>query len=422
MVMTTQDDVAGATMSRLEDVYRDLHSHPELSFSETRTSALISAWLDGHGYRVLSGVGGTGVVGILERGTGPVVLLRADMDALPVQEATGLPYASAVRGVDGDGREVPVMHACGHDMHVTCLLGAAQRLAADQAGWGGTLVLVFQPAEEVVRGAQAMVDDLLFERVPRPDVVLGQHVAPLPAGVLGVRSGPAFAATDSLRITMTGAGGHGSRPEATVDPVVMAAATVMRLQTVVSREVAGTDTAVLTVGALRAGNKANIIPDRAELLVNVRSYDPVVRAGILAAIGRIVDAEAAASGASAAPQIESIETAPAVVNDPGAVERTRAALESVVGPGRVVDPGPVTGSEDVGVLAAAGHAPCVFWLLGGADPVAFAGADGVEAIRQVTARLPSNHSPYYAPVIQPTLAIGVGALEAAAREWLAKGP
>ena len=282
-------------------------------------------------------------------------------------------------------------------------------------------MLVFQPAEEVVRGAQAMVDDLLFERVPRPDVVLGQHVAPLPAGVLGVRSGPAFAATDSLRITMTGAGGHGSRPEATVDPVVMAAATVMRLQTVVSPGGRRDGHRRAHYGALRAGNKANIIPDRAELLVNERSYDPVVRAGILAAIGRIVDAEAAASGAPAAPQIESIETAPAVVNDPAAVERTRAALESVVGPGRVVDPGPVTGSEDVGVLAAAAQAPCVFWLLGGADPVAFAGADGVEAIRQVTARLPSNHSPYYAPVIQPTLAIGVGALEAAAREWLAKG-
>lgn len=404
-------------MSRLEDVYRDLHAHPELSFAERRTAGLAAAWLREWGYEVHEGIGVTGVVGVLVRGEGPVVLLRADMDALPVEEATGLPYASTSRAPDPDGVDVPVMHACGHDMHVTCLMGAAATMAED-AVWTGTLVVLFQPAEELARGAAAMVEDRLYDLVPRPDVVLGQHVAPLPAGTLGLRPGPAFAATDSLRVTLTGAGGHGSRPEATVDPVVMAASTVMRLQTIVSREVAATDTAVLTVGASRAGTKANIIPEQAELLLNVRTYDPHVRSAVLAAITRIVEAEAAAAGAPVAPEIVSFESAPAVVNDADAVERTRPALAGGAGVTVVVDPGPVTGSEDVGVLSAAAGAPLVFWLLGGADPSAFVGATDVAAMHRVLGSLPSNHSPAYAPVIQPTLGIGVGSLVAAARVWL----
>lgn len=402
---------------QLADVYRDLHAHPELSFAERRTAGIAAGWLAEQGCAVAEGVGGTGVVGVLDRGPGPVVLLRADMDALPVREETGLPYASHARGVDPDGRDVPVMHACGHDLHVTCLMGAAAVLAGDPA-WRGTLVTVFQPAEELGQGAEAMVADGLYERFPRPDVVLGQHVAPIPAGVLGLQPGPAFAASDSLRVTLHGSGGHGSRPETTVDPVVMAAAAVLRLQTLVSREVAGTDTAVLTVGALHAGTKANIIPDRAELLLNLRSYDPAVRERLLAGVHRILAAEAQASGAPRPPDVEVVESAPAVVNDEAATARTRPALESVVGAGRVLDPGPVTGSEDVGVLATAAGAPCVFWLLGGADPAAFAGAHDVGAVRAVVATLPSNHSPAYAPVLDPTLTIGVRALAAAAGTWL----
>ncbi len=415
--MDLPDDPAADLTARLEDVYRDLHAHPELSFQEHRTAGIVAAWLGDLGFEVQDGIGGTGVVGVMARSAQPVVLLRADMDALPVAEATGLPYASSARGLDPEGHEVPVMHACGHDMHVTCLLGAASRLAEDPS-WAGTLIVLFQPAEEVAAGAAAMVADGLYAKVPRPDVVLGQHVAPIPAGFIGLRSGPAFATTDSLRVTLTGAGGHGSRPEATVDPVVMAASTVMRLQTVVSREVAGTDTAVLTVGALRAGTKANIIPDAAELLLNVRTYDPQVRTRVLDSIARIVAAEADASRAPVPPRIETIESAPAVVNDPDAVARTWASLESVVGPGRVVDPGPVTGSEDVGILANAAPAPCVFWLLGGADPAAFAGASDIEGIRTAMAALPSNHSPAYAPVVSPTIGLGVASLVAAAREWL----
>ncbi len=399
----------------------DLHAHPELSFAEHRTAGIAAKWLHDSGYEVSEGIGGTGVAGVLTTGPGPVVLLRADMDGLPVMEDTGLPYASRARGVDPDGRDVPVMHACGHDLHVTCLLGAAAELAADRS-WHGTVVALLQPAEEVARGASAMVADGLYERIPHPDVVLGQHVAPLPAGVIGLRPGAAFAATDSLRVTLHGTGGHGSRPEATVDPVVMAAATVLRLQTLVSREVAGGDTAVLTVGAIRAGSKSNIIPDRAELLVNIRTYDSSVRERVLAGITRIVNAEAQASGAPRPPSITSIETAPSVVNDETASALLRPALESVVGTGRVVDPGPVTGSEDVGVLAGAAGVPCVFWLLGGADPALFGQARDLDAIRAVIASIPSNHSPAYAPVPAPTIGIGVGALAATARAWLGATP
>lgn len=397
-----------ALLTRLTTTYRDLHRHPELSGQEQRTAGLVAAWLRELDVEVHEGVGGTGVVGVLRRGEGPTVLLRADIDGLPVTEATGLPYASEVPGV---------MHACGHDVHTTSLLGAASVLAADP-GWSGTVVLAFQPAEETVSGARAMVDDGLYDRVPRPDVVLGQHVAPLPAGFLGVRAGAAFAASDSLRVTLHGRGGHGSRPDTTVDPVVMAAATVLRLQTVVSREVPGTETAVVTVGAVNAGSAANIIPDRAELLVNVRSYDEGVRARVLGAVDRIVRAEAAASGAPREPEVLATESAPAVVNDADAVARVRAALEGVVGPAHVVEPGPVTGSEDVGVLATAAGAPLVYWLLGGADPAAFAGASGLADVVRVVGSLPSNHSPHFAPVPDPTLRVGVGALVAAARAWL----
>jgi amidohydrolase len=407
---TMTDDLAG--------LYRDLHAHPELGFQETRTSDIVAGRLRSLGFQTTVGVGATGVVGILRTGDGPTALLRADMDGLPVLEDTGLDYASTQRAMDGDGHDVPLMHACGHDMHVTCLLGAAGQLAADQGSWSGTLMLVFQPAEEAGAGAQAMIDDGLFDRFGHPDVVLGQHVAPLPAGMLALRPGTAFAAADSLRVVLYGQGAHGSRPEASIDPVVMAAATVLRLQTITSREVGGTETAVVTVGALRAGTKANIIPADAELLISVRTFDEAVRARVLAGIERIVRAEAAASGATREPEITVLESFPAVVNDPAACARTRGGFDAAFGPGRVVDPGPVTGSEDVGMLATAAGAPLVFWLLGGADPALFAEAAGVEDVARIVGSVPSNHSPLYAPVIEPTLSMGIAALVAAARTWL----
>jgi hippurate hydrolase len=410
--------VSTAVDADLADLYRDLHQHPELSFQETRTAGIVAARLEAAGFETTTGVGRTGVVGVLRNGAGPTALLRADMDALPMPERTGLPYASTTRGVDADGNDVPVMHSCGHDVHVTCLLGAADALSAERDTWAGTLMVVFQPAEEVGGGAQAMLDDGLYERFGRPDVVLGQHVGPLPAGLLALRPGPAFAAADALRVVMFGRGGHGSRPETTVDPVVMAAATVLRLQTIVSREIAGTDAAVVTVGALRAGTKENIVPDEAELLLSVRSFDPAVRERTLAAIERIVSAEAQASAAPRPPEITLLESFPAVVNDVAAAARTRAGFEELIGPGLVVDPGLVTGSEDVGLLATGAGAPCVYWILGGADPAAFAGATSEDELRALVAEQPSNHSSLFAPVVEPTLTMGVRALVAAARTWL----
>lgn len=399
-------------------VYEDLHAHPELAFQETRTANLVATMLAGWGYQVHTGIGGTGVVGVLDNGPGGTVMLRADMDALPVLEQTGSAYASQVRSTDHLGQEVPVMHACGHDLHVTCLLGAASVLAAERETYSGRLLLVFQPAEELGAGARAMVGDGLFDRFGSPDIVLGQHVAPLPAGLIGLHAGPAMAASDTLNITLYGSGGHGSRPEATVDPVVMAAATVLRLQTIVSRETAATEMSVLTVGSIHAGTAANVVPDRAQLQVSVRTLDPAVRQRTLAAIRRIVVAEAEASHAPRPPEIERIDHFPVVVNDPVATERTRAGFVGAFGEGALIDPGVVTGSEDVGVFAEAAGTPVVFWFLGGADPAEFAHVTVESKFREVLRSLPSNHAPTYAPVLEPTLRTGVHALVSAAHTWM----
>ncbi|MEV0090254.1 amidohydrolase [Streptomyces sp. NPDC050738] len=408
----------GGISPRLESLYKDLHAHPELSFAETRTAGIVAAELKQLGFAVTEGVGRTGVVGVLSQGEGPTVLLRADMDGLPVEERTGLAYASSATGVGPDGKEGPVMHACGHDMHVTCLLGALDLLAGARDSWSGTVVAVFQPAEELGTGAQAMVDDGLFDLVGVPDVVLGQHVAPVPAGVIGCRPGPAMAGGDTLHVRMFGRGGHGSRPEMTVDPVVMAASTVMRLQTVVSREIAGSETAVVTVGAIHAGTKDNIIPDEAELKLNVRSFTPEVRKTVLDAISRIVRAEAVASGADREPEIELVASFPVLVNDADAVDRTMGAMRAHFGEAAVIDPGVVTGSEDVGYLAAASGAALCYWFFGGADPAVFA-----EAARNGTLGrdVPANHSPLFAPVVGPTVGAGVRAMTAAALAWLGAG-
>jgi hippurate hydrolase len=392
----------------LVDTFEDLHRHPELSFEERRTAGVAAAALTRMGFEVQTGIGGTGVVGTLSRGHGPAVWLRADMDALPIGEATGLPYSSVVDGVS---------HACGHDVHVTCLLGAAAALR-DRNDWRGTIVAVFQPAEETTSGAKAMVEDGITSRFPRPTVVLGQHVAPLPAGTLGYGSGPVWAASDSITITIFGRGGHGSRPETTIDPVVIAAATILRLQTIVSRETSAADTVVLTVGAVNAGVTHNVIPDTATLMTNFRTYDLELRARVLGSIVRIVNAEAAAAGATRPPEVRFDQTSPTLVNDPVAGSRTLPALESAVGAGNVVNPGPLPSSEDVQVLATAVNAPLVFWLLGGADPALFDGRKSAAEILDVVRTLPSNHSPLFHPVVEPTLRIGVAALVSAALAWL----
>lgn len=422
----------------LDELYLDLHRNPELSFQETRTAGVIAAKLRELGIPFEEGIGGTGVVATLrgnraenaedgnpnartpgtstpDEKAGPVVWLRADMDGLPVEERTGLPYASTARGVDPAGNDVPVMHACGHDMHVTALLGALERLANTTSEWSGTVVALFQPAEEYGAGSRAMLDDGLLERAPHPDIVLGQHVTPLPAGVIGVRPGTQMAASDGLTITLHGRGGHGSRPHSTIDPVVMAAATVMRLQTVVSREVDPRNVAVVTVGSIHAGLKNNIIPAEATLELSLRYPDDTLRTKVMDAVGRVVRAEAAASGAETEPTIVVDHTLPPTINDAGATARLTAAFRRAFGDDAVVDPGMFTGSEDVSWFARDAGVPLVFWFWGGIDPAAFAAA---EAAGTLDRDIPTNHSPFFAPVIHPTIERGVENLVVAAREWL----
>lgn len=400
----------------LDALYTDLHRHPELSFQETRTAAVIAARLSELGLEYEEGIGRTGVATAILNGDGPVVWLRADMDGLPVPEQTGLEYASTARGVDPAGNDVPVMHACGHDMHVTALLGALEQLIATQNEWSGTVVAVFQPAEEYGAGSQAMISDGVLERFPKPDIVLGQHVTPLPAGVIGVRPGTQMAASDGLSVVLHGRGGHGSRPHSTIDPVVMAAATVMRLQTVVSREVDPRDVAVVTVGSIHAGLKNNIIPAEAKLELSLRYPDDAARERVMAKVERIVRAEAAASGAETEPTITVDHTLPPTINDHTATARLSAAFERAFGEGSVVDPGMFTGSEDVSWFAREAGVPLVFWFWGGVDPQKFADAVAAGTVER---DIPTNHSPFFAPVMHPTIERGVENLVVAAKEFLA---
>ncbi|AFM15096.1 amidohydrolase [Mycolicibacterium chubuense NBB4] len=399
-----------------EDLYRDIHSHPELSHHEERTAKLASDRLRESGYDVHEGIGGTGVVGILRNGDGPTVLMRADMDALPVRETTGLPYASTVRGTDASGQDVPVMHACGHDVHVTCLLGAAALLGEARQSWQGTAVALFQPAEEVGDGARGMVDDGLADVLPRIDVALAQHVLPAPAGRVGTHRGPVLSAADSMRITVYGRGAHGSMPQAAVDPVVLAAMIVIRLQTIVAREVAPTETAVLTVGSVHAGSKSNVIDDHAVLELNLRTYDQSVRRSVLDAIRRIVVAECQGSDSPREPEFHLYDNFPLTVNDDAVTDRVHAAFVDHFGE-RVATMPAQSASEDFSDIPTALGVPYTYWGIGGIDEQQYRSA--AEAGR-VSQDIPVNHSPTFAPVIQPTLDTGTEALVVAALAWLGR--
>ncbi|UIR19213.1 amidohydrolase [Streptomyces spinosirectus] len=401
------DLTADLPVTGLTDFYRDLHRHPELSLQEHRTAARLAERLAKAGYETVEGMGGTGVAGMLRNGEGPTVLLRADMDALPVQEETGLPYASEVPGV---------MHACGHDLHVTWLAGAAEALAAGRDAWSGTLLVVGQPAEETGQGALRMVTDGLYERFARPDVLLGQHAAPGPVGFYAHSPGLLMSASTDVDIVVHGRGGHGSRPETTVDPVVTAAYLVTRLQTIVSREIPARESAVLTVGKIEAGTRHNIIPAEAHISLNLRTQSDEVRERMIAAIRRIAAGEALAAGCPREPEVIVGATFPVTMNDAGTDRRIAAVHEEVLGAGTVLDFGPVMGSEDFPHLAQGGI-PYSYWFVTTTPADVWDAAPGADLMEKFLA-VPSNHSPHFGPDLA-TVVPGVRTLVSAALEYLA---
>ena len=393
-------------------LYVDLHQHPELSSHETQTAAKLASRLRSLGYEVTEQVGGTGIVAILKNGPGPTVMLRTELDALPVEEKTGLAYASKVRTRDDRGLDVAVMHACGHDLHMASIAGTGAIMAQSRNTWHGTLMLIGQPAEETIGGAEGMIKDGLLTRFPRPDVAVAMHVGnELPAGKVGVVPGIYDTNSDSLRITIYGKGGHGSAPHTAIDPIVIAARTILALQTIPSREVKPGEMAVITVGYIRAGTKNNIIPDQSELGLTVRTYKADIRKQVLAAIARITRAEAQAAGAPREPWIERTEFTDAVYNDPALAQRLRSALESKLGTDNVVSEEPQTASEDFSYFVKQGI-PGFYFNLGGADPEKLAQA------RAAGTSLPSNHSPLFAPDVEPALETGITAEVAVLRNLL----
>jgi amidohydrolase len=409
---TTSSKELDSVYSDAHALYLDLHEHPELSSHEIQTAAKLAERLRSAGYDVTEHVGGTGIVAILRNGAGPTIMLRTELDALPVEEKTGLPYASKVHTQDDAGHDVPVMHACGHDLHMASLLGTAEIMARSKNTWHGTLMLIGQPAEETISGAEGMIKDGLFTRFPKPDVAVALHVGNGgPAGMVGITPGVYNTNADSLKITIYGKGGHGAMPNTTVDPIVIAARTILSLQTIVSREIRPGEMGVVTVGYVHAGTKNNIIPDQAELGITVRTYKQEVRQQILAAITRITRAEAAGAGAPKEPLIEHYEGTDAVYNDPALAERLRAPLEAVLGKDNVVTLPPIAPSEDFSYFVEQGVRGFYF-SLGGADPEKFAQAkkDGTT--------LPSNHSPFFAPDVDPALRTGITAEVAVLRNLL----
>jgi len=401
-----------AVYSDAHALYLDLHQSPELSSHESQTAAKLATRLRTLGYDVTEHIGGTGIVALLKNGPGPTVMLRTELDALPVEEKTGLPYASKVHARDDAGHDVPVMHACGHDLHMASILGTATIMAHSKDTWHGTLMLIGQPAEEAISGAKAMLDDGFLKRFPKPDVAVALHVGnSLPAGKIGITPGIYNTNADSIRITIYGKGGHGASPHTTIDPIVIAARTILALQTIVSREVKPGELAVVTVGYIQAGTKNNIIPDQAEMGLTVRTRKPEVRKQILAAIARIAKAEAAAAGTPREPLLEHYESTDLVFNHPTLAQRLQGPLQLALGKENVVIAEPVTGSEDFSYFVEQGI-PGFYFSLGGADPEQFAQA------KAAGTTLPSNHSSQFAPDVDPALRTGIAAEVAVLRNLL----
>ena len=399
----------------LEKLYLDLHQSPELSFHEEKTMAKMAERLRALGFEVTTGVAKTGLVGILRNGKGPTVMLRTDLDALPVEEQTGLEYASKVTTTDDAGETVHVMHACGHDIHMTSWIGAATLLSRAKDRWRGTLMMVGQPAEEKEGGASKMLADGLFTRFPKPDFAFAIHdSAEAPAGTVRYVSGYALANVDSVDITIYGKGGHGAYPHTTIDPIVIAARTVLALQTIVGRENNPLDPAVVTVGSIHGGTKHNIIPNEVKLQLTVRSYKDDVRTRLLASIERIAKAEAAAAGAPKPPDVKVLkDSTPALYNDPAVTKRIADALARGLGASRVSETAPVMGGEDFSQYGRAGVPATLVWV-GAVEPAKY------QASKAGGAALPSLHSSRFAPDREPTIRTGVKTVTLAALELLGK--
>jgi hippurate hydrolase len=390
-------------VASLQDLYKQIHTHPELSLQEEHTSARLAQELRDLGFEITEKVGGWGVVGVLKNGPGPTILVRTDMDALPVVEQTGLPYASKARGRDKNGVDVGIMHACGHDMHMTCWVGTARMLAGMKDRWQGTLIFIGQPAEEMGKGARMMLEDGLFTRFPKPDYCLALHCDALsPHGTVSFTDGMALANVDSVDIVVHGKGGHGAAPHTTVDPIVLAARIILDLQTIVSRETNPTDPAVVTVGSIHGGTKHNIIPNEVKLQLTVRTTKDTVRKNVLDAIARI--AKAAAEGARAPEPTVTVdpgEFTPALVNESKLTRRTVALFKEILGPDKVFERPPVMGGEDFGRYGKAG-VPIFLYFLGTLPPERVA-----ESRREGGPPLPSLHSDKYFPVPEPSIRTGI---------------
>ncbi len=417
----TISEAVKADMPSLMTMYRDFHAYPELSMQEVRTPAKLAAEMKKLGFTVTEKVGKTGVVAVLKNGPGPTLMIRADMDGLPIVEQTGLPYASKVRAVARSGVETGVMHGCGHDTHITSWIGSARLLASRKAEWSGTLVMIAQPGEETGEGAKAMLDDGLYSRFPKPSTVIAFHdAAAMPAGVIGVTPGYALANVDSVDISVKGVGGHGAYPQTTRDPIVLASRIVTTLQTLVSRENNPADPAVVTVGSFQAGAKHNIISDEAKLQLTVRSYTPEVRKMLLDGIKRIVRGEAIAAGLPddkmPVVTIREAEYTPSTFNTQPLSDRALALFAERFGAQRVIKTPAVMGGEDFSRfwLADKQIQSLIFWV-GGTPTDKWAAADGNQA------KLPSLHSPYWAPDADVVIATATEAMTALALDVLKKG-
>lgn len=417
----TLRDAIAKDMPSLMEIYRDLHQNPELSFQEFRTSKKLADEARRLGFTVTEKVGQTGVVAVMKNGAGPTVMLRADMDGLPVDERTGLPFASKTRGTSKAGVETGIMHACGHDTHMTGWVAAARQLVANKDSWSGTLVMILQPAEEIGSGARAMLDDGLYSRFPKPDYVIGFHdAAQFPAGMIGYSSGFALANVDSVDIKVKGVGGHGAYPHTTKDPIVIASRIVGTLQTLVSREIDPQDAAVVTVGSFHAGAKHNIISDEATLLLTVRSFSDETRKKLLDGIKRIAKAEAMAAGLpeDKMPEvkIQEDEFTPATYNTPELTAKMAALFTERFGKDRVLATPPVMGGEDFSEFYRADKEnveSLIFWV-GGVPQAEF------EAAQRGEKSLPSLHSPFWAPDAEKVIATGGEAMAAAAMKLMGK--